>query len=84
LPSRGQVRLSAVWAALDTCLPGYRRVERTHHWWVYSPDGKATYRGIPKGAHSGRKTAEVQSGHIKTMARVLGILDCMKGEIKGL
>lgn len=54
---------------LDACAPGWTRKEYTHFWCVMY--GNQTFPNLPK-------RTEVQVGHVKKMARHLGILACAK------
>ena len=83
MPSVGTVLLADVWRALDVCLPGYRRVENLHHWWVYPPKGQP-YRSLPKGEHGARKKIRIERGHAKKMANQFGVLKCFRENISGL
>ena len=83
MSTKGQVALEDVWAALHTCLPGWRATQKQHRWWVYPPNGGAPFM-LPLGAHGRRKDVEVQRGHVKSMARQFGILDCMTRNVEGL
>lgn len=67
---------------LDACAPGAVIVPKLHHNWV-TYQGK-TYRGLPLGKHGKRENPEIQAGHVKRMARFLGILPCAQREIPGL
>jgi len=80
--SSGTIALGDVWAMLDHCAPGHTRKERTHNWSVTF--GSNTYPRLPVGEHGARKNPEIQVGHIKTMARHLGILECAKTQIERL
>jgi len=82
MSSFGQVPIKDVWAMLEACAPGYKAVERDHHWCVYYK--AATFPTLPKGEHGGRKNPGIQLGHIKRMARLFGILDCAKSQIQTL
>jgi hypothetical protein len=82
MSSFGRVPLNDVWTMLKACAPGYRAVERAHHWCVYYKTH--TYPSLPKGEHGARKNPEIQIGHIKRMCRLFGILDCAKRKIETL
>jgi len=60
---------------LGHCAPGYERRETTHHWRITY--GEEIYPTLPKGPH-GERNPSIQIGHIKQMARQLGILDCAR------
>lgn len=79
----GTVLLEDVWLALDHCLPGYRKEEKTHHWWFYPPNEAPPYRTIPKGEHSSRSKVHIERGHVKKMSRQFGVLDCVLGKLGG-
>lgn len=78
------VPLASVWAALDACLPGWTVTKKVHHWCVRSPNGENVYPRLPLGEHGRRRDEEVEAGHVRKMARTLGILDCMCTAIPGL
>ena len=82
MPSHGQIRLRKVWAMLDVCALGYRRVKRTHNWWVMY--GEKTYRHLPLGPHGKQTNPDIQIGHVKNMVRHLGIDGCAKRELPHL
>lgn len=64
-----QVPLKLVWRLLEQCAPGSRWELREHRYWV-SWGGK-TFRGLPKGAHTGVK--QVAVGHVRQMVRFFDI-----------
>ena len=68
------VRLSAVWAMLARCTESYTKVQ-TDHYWRIGANGKM-YPSLPLGEHGPRKDPEIQFGHVKHMARQLGIYQC--------
>jgi len=59
---------------LDKCAPGYTKDLKTHHWWIGY--GGKTYETLPTGTK--RSRGYVFAGHVRSMARWLGILDCAK------
>jgi len=59
---------------LDACASGWKKAEKTHNFIVTF--GGKTYPGLPK------KHSSVEIGHIRHMARLLGILDCAKTQIE--
>lgn len=73
------VMLADVWRALDVCLPGCKREQKLHRWWVYPPKGPA-YRALPLGAHGQRRAncVEIEFGHVRSMARQFGVLECFE------
>ena len=56
-------------AMLSTCAAGHSVSLKTHNYFVYY--NKLTYPSLPK-------YAEVEAGHVKKMARALGIYECAK------
>jgi len=54
---------------LDECAAGYKIELKTHNYFVYY--NGLTYPTLPK-------YSEVEAGHVKKMARSLGIYDCAK------
>lgn len=60
---------------LDECAPGHTRVRRPHNW-VIRYQGQV-YPSLPTGQHGKRPdTAPIEVGHIRKMARHLGITEC--------
>jgi hypothetical protein len=82
LSSHGTVSLKEIWAMLDACAPGHTRKERDHNWCIRF--GTKSYPSLPKGPHGRRENPAIQVGHVKNMARHLGILDCAKQRLEGL
>ena len=83
MPSKGRVRLKAVFDMLDECAPGYV-CKPTPHFLRFHYGGK-TYPSFPRGEH-GRKriseNAEIEPGHVKKLVRHLDIdRDCANGKI---
>lgn len=74
--SSGLVPLKAIRKMLDACAPGARIVAKKHRNWVLYKG--LTFRGLPLGEHGRRENPEIEIGHVKTMARHLGILDCAR------
>ena len=67
---------------LDRCAPGYRR-RQTRHFHLISYEQKTAR--LQLGPH-GKKTAhtEIGTGHVRQLARHLGILDCAKATLPGI
>jgi hypothetical protein len=61
--------------ALDKCAPGWSWRLATHSR-VISYNGKV-YRAFPKAD-------DIEFGHIRSLGRDFGILDCLKKHIQGL
>jgi hypothetical protein len=69
------VRLDDVWEMLDHCAEGYAKKE-SREWWRIFYNGK-TYPGFPVGKHGRRQNPEIESGHVRSMIRHLGVsIDC--------
>jgi hypothetical protein len=78
--SFGQVAFKTILAMLDRCAPGYSCEEREHNFCIRY-NGK-TYPRLPRGEHKKQgkgKSPQIEIGHIKQMARQLGL----KGECCG-
>jgi len=75
-PSR-LIQLERVWRMLDECLPGYERRATDHHHRITAPDGRI-YPSLPLGAHGRRQNAEIQVGHVRSMARFFEIEECAR------
>lgn len=67
------VSFADVKAMLDACAPGHRVSLKTHNRQILW--NKRTYPTFPK-------YDEVEIGHVKKMARYLGILECAKRFLK--
>lgn len=80
--SFGTIALQANWQMLERCAPGHTRQMRTHHW-VIRFNGK-TYPTLPLGPHGKRENPEIQIGHVRKLARHLGILECAKSVLEQL
>lgn len=80
--STGQVSLKKIKEMLEACAPGARLVPKEHRMWVLYKS--LTWRGLPLGEHGTRKNPEIEIGHVRRMARHLGILECAKREIESL
>ncbi len=75
------VQLSNVWAMLNECAPGYTRVEKEHHWWVFY-NGK-TFQNLSVGKR-GSNRPEVYIAKIRSMVRLFGIKACAARFIPGV
>jgi hypothetical protein len=73
------ITLSKVWAILAICAPGYSKSKTDHHW-VVTFNG-LVYPTLPLGKHGHRKNSEIQAGHLRTLARTLGIWTCVKKKL---
>ncbi|MBV8207575.1 MAG: hypothetical protein JO041_12340 [Acidobacteria bacterium] len=69
------VSFGEIQAMLDRCAPGWQWRLATHSR-VISYNGKV-YRSFPK-------FPTIELGHIRKMARYLGIMDCAKRELAGI
>jgi hypothetical protein len=74
------VRLSEILTALDECVGDYRLRRKTHHLDIRTSGGK--WGSLPKG--DGKVNPEIQAGHVRKLARKLGIEECLNSNIKGL
>jgi hypothetical protein len=61
--------------ALDKCAPGWKWRLATHSRVITFND--KTYRSLPK-------FDKIELGHLRKLARYLGILECLKKHIQGL
>lgn len=67
---------------LDECARGYGRRETEHaHHVTYN---KKTFRTLPLGKHGNRQNPEIESGHVRAMARHLAIEDCAKKHLPNI
>lgn len=82
MTSSGQVRFKEIKRMLDACAPGAVIEHKLHHTWITY--GGKTFRGLPLGKHGTRKNPEIETGHVKTMARFFEILPCARREIEAL
>ena len=76
MSSFGEVTLGEVWAMLEACAKGHTKVEYKHSYCVRF--NNLTYPALPTGRHGTGDNRTIQKGHLKKMARHLGILDCAK------
>lgn len=67
---------------LEECAPGYSK-KSTNHSWQVSYNGY-TYPTLPLGGHGKRHNPGIQVGHVKKMARFLGILECARDQLSQL
>jgi hypothetical protein len=65
------VKLNAVWLMLEECAKGYTKRD-TREYWLVSHNGK-TYRSLPLGPHGRRHNPDIESGHVRSLIRHLGI-----------
>lgn len=79
MASTGLVSFREILEMLRVCAPGARIVSKLHRNWVLF--NGLTYRNLPLGKHGARKNPEIEVGHVRSMARHLGILDCAKTQI---
>ncbi len=77
MATKGTIRINDVFRMLDRCARGYR-FRRTQHSLLITFDGRTV--AIPAGKHGkrGRGHAEIEKGHLKHAARVLGIYECAR------
>ena len=59
---------------LEKCAPGYTIELKTHNWFVHF--NKLTFPSLPK-------YDAIEAGHVRKLARTLGILACAK-ELLGI
>lgn len=69
------VKLVDVWVMLDQCLPGYTRKASTEYWTI-GVAGRVPYRGLPVGKHGKKTNASIEAGHVRSLVRYFGIVDC--------
>ena len=65
------VKLNDVWAMLNNCAAGHLRKQSREYWIVTY--NKKTYRSLPLGPHGHRHNPEIESGHVRSLVRQLGI-----------
>jgi hypothetical protein len=82
----GTIRIREVWRILEECAPGYEKYPYGDHKWEVRYKG-FRYPHLPLGAH-GRKRlvdrAEIELGHVKSMCRLFGIMDCARAALERL
>lgn len=83
MAKQAEVPLKAVWKALEECLPGYRKVQKLHNWWVWSPAGGPPFM-LPLGKHGRRTNVDIESGHVRSLARHFQIEECMREKLPGV
>ena len=76
--SYGRIRISEIRRMLDECAKGHEWVDSKQHNFQVKWQGR-TYPSLPKGEH-GKSSAriEIESGHVKKLARFFGIIECAK------
>lgn len=77
------VSLSDVWAALDTCLPGYIAAP-TDHYWRIRTSGSSAFCNLPLGPHGRRARVDIEAGHVRHLSRFFQIEDCMRTALPSL
>lgn len=77
--SFGTIALKDIWAMLGHCAPGFTKRKTDHHWCVMYNGN--TYPTLPLGSHGKRENPEIQRGHVKRMARILGISECAREQL---
>jgi hypothetical protein len=82
MTSSGTVPLKKIWAMLDECAPGWKKIERTHNWVVQY--NQITFPRLPKGDHGARNNPDIQVGHVKQMVRLFQIVPCAQKKIPTL
>lgn len=75
------MKWKAIRKMLDACAEGRTHRDGVHHRSIYY-DGLTGY--LPLGEHGRRQNPEIEVGHIRAMARNLGIYDCARREIEQL
>lgn len=70
----GMLRLKDIWAMLERCAPGHRRVEKVHRWWIYYKQWKVTL--MPTGKHGTRVNPEIQPSKLRYVVRLFEIEAC--------
>ena len=78
----GTIALKAIWARLDQCAPGHTRTKTDHHWCIRF--GDRTYPTLPLGPHGRRENPDIETGHVRKMARHLGLMPCAKAVLPQL
>ncbi len=73
MSSFGQVSAKLVWKMLKECAPDHTVKKYTHSFCIMA-NGK-TYPTLPK-------KSQIDKGHLKKMAKHLGIVDCAKAYLQ--
>lgn len=73
------INLSDVWKMLNECASGHRRRTSSHYHLITYRDHTAR---LPLGQHGARKDATIETGHVRQLARHLGILNCAKEHLE--
>jgi hypothetical protein len=76
------VALKDVWQMLAECAAGYER-RATDHYWRVTFNGK-TCPTLHLGEHGRRANPDIETGHVRKMARHLEIWDCAKAKLPGI
>lgn len=63
---------------LEDCAEGYEWIANKPHYYQVKWAGKV-YPTLPKGPHGKRsERTQIEVGHVRKLARFLGIVDCAK------
>lgn len=73
-----QVAFKKVVAVLEKCAPGYE-LKRTTHSIAVKYHNKTAF--LPKGGHGRAGNHQIEVGHVRKMARTLGIVDCAQAYV---
>jgi len=73
-----QVVFKRVVEILKKCACGYELKQHSHHLAVLY-QGKTAY--LPKGGHGRTGNHQIEIGHVRKMARTLGIVDCARAYV---
>jgi len=68
-----EIKLNKVKEMMKHCAPGYWSVEKEEYI-QFHYNGKAFWN-FPRGKHGG-KNPQIEDGHIRKMARHLGVIEC--------
>lgn len=71
MTSEGPVRLGEILRAIEACAPGATVELKKHHYWIRF-NGKV-FMGLPKGPGRDGLASEIAFGHVRKMARMLGL-----------
>ena len=74
-----QVVFRKVVAVLEKCAPGYK-LKRLPHFIAVLYDNKTAY--LPKGGHGRTGNHQIEVGHVRKMARTLGIVECVQAYVR--
>lgn len=83
MATKGRIQLDEIFEMLKKCAPGHEVLAGPHHYRVKWKG--VIYPTLPKGEHGKKEgRAEIQTGHVRHLARFFSIEDCAKALLEAL